>query len=191
MLCTTAPAARKAHTPRYRTRAIAHEPPPPHSAASNLLSLSSAMLSTFHGLPEDRPQRARWPLSDRGRTTRRQTRPRQRPNAPNRGIWRARSGIRPPLAAALDTRAPRAAHGRDTAGGACIHDPMRTSGAAGSRHGVRRPANTPILPHQRPPRAYFRLGGYRGPDAGWWPATPRRKTPVGASTRPSATRFSP
>ena len=29
MLCTTAPAARKAHTPRYRTRAIAHERPPP------------------------------------------------------------------------------------------------------------------------------------------------------------------
>ena len=104
-------------------------------------------------------------------------RPRQMPNAPNRGIWRENSGIRPPLAAALDTRAPRAAHGRDTAGGACIHDPMRTSGAAGSRHGVRRPANTPIWPHQRPPRAYFRLGGYRGPGAGWWPATPPQKDP--------------
>ena len=145
-------------------------------------------LSRFAGGPP--PARPLAPFGPRAHHSA-ATRPRQRPNAPNRGIWRERSGIRPPLAAALDTRAPRAAHGRDTAGGACIHDPMRTGGAAGSRHGVRRPANTPIWPHQRPPRAYFRLGGYRGPGAGWWPATPRRKTPVGASTRPSATRFSP
>ena len=66
------------------------------------------------------------------------------------GAYGGRSGIRPPLAAALDTRAPRAAHGRHAAGGARIHDPMRTSGAAGSRHGVRRPANAP---HMAPPEA--------------------------------------